>query len=399
MPNPLDHLTLTTDERPFIRAIAEDLDNDSTRLVYADWLEDQGDPYGEFIRVQVQLANLGATDPRRPFLEKRQSQLEQAVSLALWRKQLLSYGFEMRCRRGFVEEMDFNLARCPLSDFTYPTFRFAEAPVQGEGGLASLLSPSCRFAALLTTLCISADDSFRDYGSEREFRLPPHPATDFLALSCFSNLHTLAVGVRGALILGSETVRGIVSHSNLGRLRKLILDTHPVGEEGCRSLVDSARLARLTSLSLARTGINNKAARVLAGSPLLANLTELDLRSNCVDDEGARALADSTHLLDMRRLKLHGNAIGPEGAAALKRRFGQACLLPRLPGPGRSRPGDWHCYECSASNFASRDVCYECHSPKRRPFLREGDWLCVGCNAHNFARRQTCHRCKGLRQS
>eukprot|EP00037_Helgoeca_nana_P024722 m.264985 g.264985 ORF g.264985 m.264985 type:complete len:544 (-) comp26736_c0_seq1:234-1865(-) len=32
----------------------------------------------------------------------------------------------------------------------------------------------------------------------------------------------------------------------------------------------------------------------------------------------------------------------------------------------RSRPGDWNCQECGASVFASKDVCYRCHSPRSR---------------------------------
>lgn len=45
---------------PFIAAILADPDNDQPRLVYADWLEEQGDPdgRGEFIRVQVELAKM-----------------------------------------------------------------------------------------------------------------------------------------------------------------------------------------------------------------------------------------------------------------------------------------------------------------------------------------------------
>src|SRR5689334_18621005 len=40
----------------FIRGIAEDLYDDAPRLVYADWLDEHGDPErAEFIRVQCEL--------------------------------------------------------------------------------------------------------------------------------------------------------------------------------------------------------------------------------------------------------------------------------------------------------------------------------------------------------
>jgi uncharacterized protein (TIGR02996 family) len=47
-----------TDEAAFIRAIIERPDDDLPRLVMADFLDERGDPRGEFIRLQVELAKL-----------------------------------------------------------------------------------------------------------------------------------------------------------------------------------------------------------------------------------------------------------------------------------------------------------------------------------------------------
>ena len=41
-----------THDDAFLQAIIEDPDHDAPRLLYADWLEERGDPRGEFIRVQ-----------------------------------------------------------------------------------------------------------------------------------------------------------------------------------------------------------------------------------------------------------------------------------------------------------------------------------------------------------
>lgn len=38
-----------------LQAILDNPEDDALRLVYADWLEERGDPRGEFIRVQVLL--------------------------------------------------------------------------------------------------------------------------------------------------------------------------------------------------------------------------------------------------------------------------------------------------------------------------------------------------------
>lgn len=49
-------------EQAFLQAIIEDPDNDSHRLVFADWLDETETPQNhdraEFIRIQCQLANL-----------------------------------------------------------------------------------------------------------------------------------------------------------------------------------------------------------------------------------------------------------------------------------------------------------------------------------------------------
>jgi uncharacterized protein (TIGR02996 family) len=52
---------MTTDEG-FLQAILDDVEDDALRLVYADWLEEHGQPErAEFIRVQVELARLDLT--------------------------------------------------------------------------------------------------------------------------------------------------------------------------------------------------------------------------------------------------------------------------------------------------------------------------------------------------
>src|SRR5947209_2863533 len=52
----------------FRAAVLAAPDDDTPRLVFADWLEEQGDPYGEFVRVQVALAALPPPWPLLPEL-------------------------------------------------------------------------------------------------------------------------------------------------------------------------------------------------------------------------------------------------------------------------------------------------------------------------------------------
>jgi uncharacterized protein (TIGR02996 family) len=66
-----------TDEDALLAAICAQPDDDQARLVYADWLEENGKPErGEFIRAQIERARLATVqDPRWTKLKKREQAL------------------------------------------------------------------------------------------------------------------------------------------------------------------------------------------------------------------------------------------------------------------------------------------------------------------------------------
>jgi uncharacterized protein (TIGR02996 family) len=90
-----------THDDAFLQAIIEDPDDDTPRLVYADYLDERGDPRGEFIRVQLALARL-PDDPRRPELEVRERRL-LAEHGEEWARPLRPWVTGWTFRRGFVE--------------------------------------------------------------------------------------------------------------------------------------------------------------------------------------------------------------------------------------------------------------------------------------------------------
>ncbi len=59
------------EEAAFLRGILADPGDEGLRLVFADWLEEQGDPLGEWIRLQCAVAQLPANDPRCRELNRR----------------------------------------------------------------------------------------------------------------------------------------------------------------------------------------------------------------------------------------------------------------------------------------------------------------------------------------
>src|SRR4051812_29831368 len=98
------------DDPAFIRMIAANPDDDAPRLVYADYLEESGDPVhiarAEFIRVQVEKARLLPDTPRSNELWYRDVELLKWARQ--WRAALpqiptVGYGGFFR---GFIQGLD-----------------------------------------------------------------------------------------------------------------------------------------------------------------------------------------------------------------------------------------------------------------------------------------------------
>jgi uncharacterized protein (TIGR02996 family) len=68
------------DHASFLLELFPDPHGDFNRLVYADWLEDQGHPLAELLRLQVEIAGRPEGDPAVPFLHAREKAIlsEQA---------------------------------------------------------------------------------------------------------------------------------------------------------------------------------------------------------------------------------------------------------------------------------------------------------------------------------
>jgi uncharacterized protein (TIGR02996 family) len=79
------------EEEAFLQAVIENPEDDAPRLIFADWLEEHGQPErAEFIRVQCELARLPEQEHRRKELLAREQGLlkehekEWTAPLSLW---------------------------------------------------------------------------------------------------------------------------------------------------------------------------------------------------------------------------------------------------------------------------------------------------------------------------
>src|SRR5205809_3815029 len=89
----------------FEQAIIDNPDDDTPRLVLADWLEEHADEHAtaraEFIRVQTELHRLSPYDPRRVELSRREDELLRRHEEA-WLVPLAKIVSQVRWQRGFV---------------------------------------------------------------------------------------------------------------------------------------------------------------------------------------------------------------------------------------------------------------------------------------------------------
>src|SRR5262249_5428592 len=96
----------------FLRDICANPNDDVARLIYADWLDDQGDsPRADFIRLHCRLEALEPFESERVDLEDRAAQLRHAHE-GWWLYELPDWArAKAYFRRGFVERVRVNPGR------------------------------------------------------------------------------------------------------------------------------------------------------------------------------------------------------------------------------------------------------------------------------------------------
>ncbi len=262
---------MTTDERAFLDAITAQPDDDTARLVYADWLAENGDPdRGEFIRVEIELEhtppNTERDERRRRVLFERRTELLKRHKTA-WLAPFTPFAKESAFHRGFVQSLEV-----PANTFLQEAERwFALTP--------------------LTRVKFSTCHMYDPVTASYTWWTEPLFASPLLSRLEALDLVSLAVGAAG--------IEKLARHPDLSRLRELILTWNEIRSEG---------------------------ATILANMPQLQNLHALDLRSNGITGTGARALAESQYLRQLTELRISRNPIGDRNWAALEERFGTALV-------------------------------------------------------------------------
>jgi uncharacterized protein (TIGR02996 family) len=264
------------DANAFLRAIVDDPDDDAPRLVYADWLEENGDqPRAEFIRVQCALtARAGEESPDLRHLHERDEDLRNRHA-AEWTPRIppLRRSLRVVFRRGFVEEVTAE----------------ARAFVAGADELFRLAP--VRHVRLL-------------WGADA-----PHERARFMqivsAVPQLARLHSLDLSDG---FIGSDGVQALSVCEYLAGLESLDLRGGHVGERGVRALVEAPWFANLSYLNLSDNDINAGAVHAIgvrldvlyrAGQ---LKLRQLPLEGNPLRSAGTRVIRSSRVLRRVVRL-------------------------------------------------------------------------------------------------
>jgi uncharacterized protein (TIGR02996 family) len=327
------------------RAILDDPDSDMPRLIYADWLEEQGDAdRAEFIRVQCELAGPPPILPDKSSLRAR-AQLCAHVRSLLARHELEWLGpflpsvragkLWVEFRRGFVGYALFHPGRdhpglyresslWTIWGAAWGRYRrarptllldeiedlFSLAPIQD-------LMISANSPALPTLMAVP--------GLARLRRLQ----LDFPIRGSGNLADALRRARQGRDIsrLGHEGARLVSSSPAWAGLRELVM-RHGVVDVGLIALLaTSGHRAQLAVLDLTGNPIGDQGAEAMAGATGLAGLERLILSFCGIGDAGARALLESIAFPGLRMLDLSDNPIGDLMRSALRERFGAAVRL------------------------------------------------------------------------
>jgi uncharacterized protein (TIGR02996 family) len=286
----------------FLRAIKERPDDDVARLVYADWLTEQGDAErGEFIRLQVDLERLPEDDKRLPELRKRVAAIQRAHA-----KGWLPATVHALNGRGHRQVTDCKFRRGFLDSASL----WPRRP-----GLV---------AAALDALALEPLERLRLHCGGGDVPLDQALA-ELAASPHVGGLRELQLS--GQEGISPQSVRLLDSSPHLGRLTEL--DLRPrASPAALQALTGTALGRRLKVLSAhVQEGDGPGVLRALTTAPGLPELKELRLANGQFGDRGLARLASSPVLPALTALDLSfDHTIGPRGVKALVR----TPLWPRL---------------------------------------------------------------------
>ncbi|MDY3556733.1 TIGR02996 domain-containing protein [Gemmata sp. JC717] len=284
-----------SDRTAFIDAILNNPNDDTARLVFADWLEEHGEPErAEFIRVQIEPAKASDAVRERNDPGARTSGAHGAAMGGGWRKAIGISETEGEYVRGFLTGVEvhstdvlrltgYALAFEPIEFVLQLRARHLDGTAVSHSEVETLAaSPHLRAVKTLT--------AGNKYNQERNFG--PDRFALLMKSPYLINLRLVAVIETG---LGSAAVAAIVESSAQFALESLNLSQSltfsPIAQTAIEQIASSHRFTSLKRLSLQFNYLDSKAADALLASRTLPSAMTVDAHGNNFTRRQISALA------------------------------------------------------------------------------------------------------------
>lgn len=273
-----------TEERPageeavLCRAIAEAPDEDTPRLVYADWLDEYRPDSPAVQAARSAVWDIGGREGVEPSPSARATLIRAQVEAA----RLPNHDL----RRGELDHQADSLLLEHGERWSHP-FRALRAVVT-------------EYARGFPQTVLMYSDKFVQNGSAL---FDHHPTVVGAQVYHFPR--------------GDDDPHVFVESPLFARLRELSIRGGNLGAAGLAALVDNPHVHRLEGLDLTSERVGDAGVVALASCTNLPNLRVLVLRDNGLTAAAATALASSSGLKNLISLALDGNRLGPGGRVAL----------------------------------------------------------------------------------
>lgn len=286
-------------EHPFVQEVRNNPRDDFPRLIFADYLDEAGDPRGELIRVQVQLANMTPGEPERRELELREEELLADYADA-WLEPLREFGAQglsVRClQRGLIERVRITAAAwlenaaelCRVAPALH-CVELRALPTELRQLMATELPEQ------ITSVDLSSNRIERIHGQDllgvsswpdrlQELSLAFNRIhmDDLVSLRvrCWRKLKRLDLSMNKISALGIERAAMAGPEPTFPELKTLLLVGNPLKDDGLRQVFEALDSPELEELDLAASEITSVGVRWLVDRLLLGKLKKLSLRGN-----------------------------------------------------------------------------------------------------------------------
>jgi uncharacterized protein (TIGR02996 family) len=325
-----------TDRDILYRAILDSPEDDTLRLVYADALEEGGDPQrAAFVREQVQLSHVPEYEPawvrarargcaRGPAFNPMWTLELELPDGADWARDPFRRGLpaavQVRDGEAFVERADELFTRYPIEAIELSIVRLKNAREFAE----------CSWLERLTALSLvqgASQQAIRPLMASEQFtRLQElhvgseltTPATVAAVVRSKVFKQLTALGVRADRPQAGSLANELARLTKPTALKKLDLSGNRLNEETLAGLVVSPAVVAVEDLDLSDNNLGAGSVAALAGGALPA-IRSLHLLRTRPQEDGVAALAGAAFFPELRSLSLGGNNLGPATATAIAR--------------------------------------------------------------------------------